>query len=95
MNFFAACHTASDGIEDWLGIDDVLSELAAGLSAAELRNAIRYLADDVCDDADVELLYQPNFDGIEDGTVLVDFGFANLHPRDWFEPFGYVDGPII
>lgn len=41
------------------------------------------------EDADFELLYQPEWDGIEDppSEVARSLGMVNLHPDDWFSPF--------
>jgi hypothetical protein len=44
------------------------------------------------EDHDVELLWQPQFDGIESNdTDLEHMRFANLHPRDWFNRFDSVE----
>lgn len=43
----------------------------------------------VYEDMDLELLYDPTFDGIEDpdDEIAQRLGMVNLHPRDWFTPF--------
>ena len=38
-------------------------------------------------DADVELLYDLSFDGIEDTKTAEDLGMDHLHFEDWFKPF--------
>jgi hypothetical protein len=39
------------------------------------------------EDHDVLLLFDPRFDGIESGEIADQMGLANLHVRDWFNPF--------
>lgn len=43
-------------------------------------------------DHDVLMLFNVSLDGIEDdsGELAEQYRFANLHPRDWFEPFADV-----
>ena len=40
-------------------------------------------------DHDVLMLYEPQFDGIDDpeGFFAVTFNTVNLHPTEWFVPF--------
>jgi hypothetical protein len=38
-------------------------------------------------DADVELLWDMSLDGVENDTSP-ELRYVNLHPRDWFLPFG-------
>ncbi len=47
----------------------------------------------VFEDTDFELLYDPAWDGIEDpdSDVARQGGMANLHPKDWFNPFRQAD----
>lgn len=48
----------------------------------------RDLVDHIFEDMDVEFLFQPAFDGIEDDEDLVrHLGIANLRLGDWFKPF--------
>jgi hypothetical protein len=40
------------------------------------------------EDADLEMLFHPEFDGIEsDQSIGAEMNLAYLHPRDWFVPF--------
>lgn len=47
------------------------------------------------EDTDFELLYLPEWDGIEDRSseVAKAHGMVNLHPDDWFKPF-WSDEPV-
>jgi hypothetical protein len=64
---------------------DVLHEMLGRLDfELELDTARELLADDT----DVDFLWNPALDGIENDTDLQQsFRIVNLHPRDWFKSF--------
>jgi hypothetical protein len=37
-------------------------------------------------DCDLDMLYEPAFDGIEDSDIADEMGARHLHPDRWFEP---------
>lgn len=47
---------------------------------------IEELLDEICEDDDVLLLFDPASDGIED-VGIPGLDLVNLHPDDWFRPF--------
>ena len=44
-------------------------------------------------DEDLEMLFDPAFDGVEDSDIADHLGARNLHPDRWFEPF-YENLPV-
>lgn len=81
----------------WWMLNSVAEELAmrAILHQAEVQAelegksfASEDLVDYIFEDTDIEFLFLPKFDGIEDDEYLVrHMGIANLHFGDWFNPF--------
>jgi hypothetical protein len=48
------------------------------------------LRESLYQDQDFRLLFDPRHDGIENDKALAKLGFANLHPRDWFQTFANI-----
>lgn len=77
--------------EELLGVPPEL----ASASCDGLDEDYTYAYDAVRQDCDVEMLWNMELDGIEnDEELLARIGTAQLHPRDWFEPFLHVKTPI-
>jgi hypothetical protein len=84
-------HTGLDQIIDTLtdapevllfeGID---SEIPPSANDSDLER----FRERLLEDADLEMLFHPEFDGIEsDQFIMAEMNLAYLHPRDWFVPF--------
>ena len=59
----------------------------AELAAQGLQPDFDSFRDDVCEDFDVDFLFDPAFDGIGDSELGQQMGIANLVFADWFVPF--------
>jgi hypothetical protein len=64
-------------VHPWLHL---LPETEADFDWASLREVLT-------EDSDVDLLYDPSLDGIEDERRLASMAFANLAVGEWFTPF--------
>jgi hypothetical protein len=84
-------HTALDQIIDTLndapeillfeGIDSEIPQSANDSDLERFRERL-------LEDADFEMLFHPEFDGIEsDQFMMAEMNLAYLHPREWFVPF--------
>lgn len=81
----------------WWMLNSVAEGLAvrAILGHAEVQAELegkRFASEDLFDyifgDTDIEFLFLPSFDGIEDDEYLVQrMGIVNLRFADWFKPF--------
>ena len=84
-------HTALDQIIDTLtDAPEVL--LFAGIDTeipvSANESDVERFRERLLEDADLEMLFHPEFDGIEsDQFIRVEMNLAHLHPRDWFVPF--------
>ena len=77
--------------EDLQGVPPELAD--ASLDGLEEDYAFAY--DAIRQDCDVEMLWNLRLDGVEsDAELLAQIGSSQLHPLDWFEPFGHAKTPI-
>lgn len=68
--------------------DTVLQALLEAIGPVDIRYGIDLARDLLTQDFDVDLLWNPALDGIEnDEELLIAQGIAHLHPSKWFEPF--------
>ena len=82
----AAC--AGGPGSDLTGWLHVFGEVEQRLPRAAADYQLELLRDELLEDDDVLLLFDPAWDGIENDTELAArHRLVNLHPRDWFAPF--------
>lgn len=67
---------------------DVLEALLELIGPIDIADEIELARELLSHDADVDHLWNPALDGIEnDDELLSATGIAHLHPSQWFEPF--------
>lgn len=76
------CCTAEE-----LALDRLIRQAQATLEMRNLDSDFNGFKDDVFQDLDYEILYDPAADGIEDTAAGDELDLQFLHFDDWFKPF--------
>ena len=88
MNLAIASRLAIDTGYDFFIDDDVLEALLELVGPIDIADELEIARELLSHDADVDHLWNPALDGIEnDDELLCAAGIAHLHPSQWFEPF--------
>lgn len=93
--YCSANRDAASSMAERLELDPVLARLGIDLDPQFLSDAVGSLSDLVLDDDNVEYLYRPEFDGLEQIPGFAGIDAVNLRPRDRFVPFGYITEPVV
>lgn len=74
-----------------LALNAIVDSAKIGLEVGTVVDAdperLDLFAEDLLEDRDFEMLFSPNFDGIEESPIAEELGVANLRFEEWFEPF--------
>ena len=88
VNLAIAHKLATITHEELLADDPVVDVLHESLGQLDFELELDLARELLADDTDVDFLWNPALDGIEDDTDLQhSFRIVNLHPRDWFRLF--------
>ena len=88
INLAIACRLTTESFTGLEPPDPTRDELARLAPPTDLDDELSLARELLTDDFDVDLLWNPAHDGIEDDDTLQDqFRFANLHPTTWFDTF--------
>jgi hypothetical protein len=88
VNLAIARKLATITHEELLADDPVVDVLHEMLGQLEFELELELARELLADDTDVDFLWNPALDGIEDDADLQQsFRIINLHPKDWFKPF--------
>ena len=88
INLAIASRLAIDTGYDLFIDDDVLEALLELVGPIDIADEIELARELLSHDADVDHLWNPALDGIEnDDELLSATGMAHFHPSQWFEPF--------
>lgn len=88
INLAIASRLAIDTGYDLFIDDEVLEALLELVGPIDIADEIELARELLSHDVDVDHLWNPALDGIEnDDELLLAAGIAHLHPRQWFEPF--------
>jgi hypothetical protein len=78
----------------WFDLGSTMEEILFGTIMESVQNTdieigdvFDDLEDSIFQDLDYELLFSPQFDGIENGASAERYAFANLRYDEWFLPF--------
>ncbi len=88
VNLAIAHKLATITHEELLADDPVVDVLHEMLGHLDFELELDLARELLADDTDVDFLWNPALDGIEDDADLQqNFRIINLHPKDWFKPF--------